>query len=55
MLKETENEETRFFCQTFVFLLNIREDQKKKSYHLRAGPLALSHIVNPALVIALRL
>ena len=36
-----------------IFLPNVGEDQKK-SYHLSAGSLALSHIVNPALVVALR-
>ena len=30
------------------------EDQKK-SHHLSVGPLTLRHMVNPALVIALRL
>ena len=32
---------------------NVDENQKK-SYHLSVGPLALCHIVNRALVIALR-
>ena len=36
-----------------ILLPNIGEDQKK-SHHLSAGPLALYHMVNPALVIALR-
>ena len=36
-----------------VFLQNVGEDQKK-SYHLCAEPLALCHVVNPILVIALR-
>ena len=40
------------FCN--IFLSNIGEDQKK-SHHLSAGPLALWHMLNPALVIALRL
>ena len=39
------------FCK--IFLPNIGENQKKKSYHLRAGTLALRHMVNPPLVIAL--
>ena len=33
----------------WYFLPNIDEGQKK-SYHLSAGPLALCHMVNPALV-----
>ena len=37
-----------FFCQ-------IQVKTKKKSYHLSAGPLALCHMLNPSLVIALRL
>ena len=37
-----------------IFLPNIGEDQKK-SYLLRARPLALCHMVNLPLVIALRL
>ena len=36
-----------------IFLPNTGED-KKRFYHLRAGPLALCHLVNPAQVIALR-
>ena len=39
------------FCN--IFFSNIGEDQKK-SYHLSAGPLALCHMINPALFIALR-
>ena len=39
------------FCD--IFRPNISESQKK-FYHLSAGPLALCHMVNPALVIALR-
>ena len=37
-----------FFCQIML------KTKKKKSYHLSAEPLALYHILNPALVIALR-
>ena len=36
-----------------IFPPNIGEDQKK-SYHMSAGLLALAHVVNPALVIAIR-
>ena len=36
-----------------IFQPNIGEDEKKKSYHLSAGAVALCHMVNPALVIAL--
>ena len=36
-----------------IFLPNTDEDQKK-SYHLRAVPLALCHKVNPSLVTTLR-
>ena len=36
-----------------IFLPNIDEDHKK-SYHLSAGPLAMCHLLNPAMVIALR-
>ena len=36
-----------------IFQPNVGEDQKK-SYHLSVGPLALCHMVSPALVIALR-
>ena len=36
-----------------IFLSNTGEDQKK-SYRLSAGPLALFHMSNPSLVIALR-
>ena len=39
------------FCN--IFLANIGKDQKK-SYHLSAKFLGLCHVVNPALVIALR-
>ena len=35
-----------------IFLLNVDKDQK--SHHLSAEPLALCHMANPALVIALR-
>ena len=34
-----------------IFLPNTGEDQKK--FYLSAGPLALSHVLNPSLVIAL--
>ena len=34
------------FCN--IFLLSIGKDQKK-SYHLRAGPLALCHVVSLSL------
>ena len=37
-----------------IFLLNTDEDQKKKSYHLSLGLLALCHMLNSSLVIALR-
>ena len=39
------------FC--YIFLPNVGEGQKK-FYHLNAGPLALFHIVNLDLIIALR-
>ena len=37
-----------------IFLSSIGENQTK-SYHLSTEPLGLCHVVNPALVIALRL
>ena len=36
-----------------IFLPNTGEDKKK--YYLSAGPLTLCHMLNPSLVIALRL
>ena len=39
------------FCN--IFLPNTGEDQKN-SYHLSARPFALSHVLNPFLVITLR-
>ena len=41
------------FCK-YIFLPTKGEDQKKKSYHLSSRPLALSHVVNSPLVVALR-
>ena len=35
-----------------IFLPNIDEDQKKS--YMSAGPMALCHLLNPSLVIALR-